>query len=209
MQQELTDIETKIQSFWQWFVEMEEDIREYFSEEEVVDKAALIEAIDNKILDFGLFAWEIGPGVGRPFYLTISPNGNQERLKISRLIIEAAPSLSDWEFNYARPAKTGGLQFSLFDDFMVQREVDASPWRYALRKRAEGRLEVILEAKNASHLDSDTLLMAGERVVANLLGEELMINQVYRVEVVEELEPGQREESAPIGTLGDLGFGQS
>ena len=209
MQQGLVNIESKIQSFWEWFIETEEAIQEYFSEEEMVDKAALIESIDERVLDFGLFSWEIGPGVGRPFYLTISPNGNRERLRISKMIMESAPNLPDWEFHYAKPPKAWDLSFILFDDFMVEREVDASPWRYALRKRAEGRLEVILEAKNASHLDSDTLLMAGERVVANLLGEELMINQVYRVEVVEELEPGQREESAPIGTLGDLGFGQS
>lgn len=201
MQQEMLNIEARIKSFWKWFVEMEDNIREYFSEEEMVDKAALIESINNRVLDFGLFAWEIGPGLSRPYYLTISPNGSKERLRISKLIIEAAPDLPDWEFNYARPAKSLDLKFTLYDDFMVEREVDASHWNYVLLKKQDERVEVVLEAPNAHHLDPDTQLMAGERVVNNLLGEEATINHVYRVRVVGELEEGQQADSAPIVAL--------
>ena len=201
MQQGLVNIESKIQSFWEWFIETEEAIQEYFSEEEMVDKAALIESIDERVLDFGLFSWEIGPGVGRPFYLTISPNGSRERLRISKMIMESAPNLPDWEFHYAKPPKAWDLSFILFDDFMVEREVDASPWRYAFRNKQEGRVEVILEAQNTSHLDPDTRLIAGERAIANLLGEEVKINHVYRVEVVEALDEQDRAGSAPITEL--------
>lgn len=201
MEQETLNLDARIQSFWQWFVKTEDSIREYFTEEEVVDKAALVESINNRVLDFGLFAWEIGPGVSRSFYLTISPNGDKQRLRISRRIIEAAPNLPDWEFHYARPPKEWDLQFTLYDDFMVEREVDASPWQYALLKRQDERFEVILEAPNVHHLDPDTRQMAGERVVNSLLGEEAVIGQVYRVRVTEELEPEQRETSAPITEL--------
>lgn len=201
MQQDLTNIEARIRSFWQWFVEMEDNIREYFAEEEMVDKAALIEAINNRVLDFGLFAWEIGPGASRAFYLTISPNGDRKRLKISKRIIEAAPGLPDWEFYYARPAKEGALQFTLYDDFMIEREVDASSWNYALIPQPDNRIEVVLEASNVHHLDPDSRLMAGERVVSNLLGEEATIEHVYRVRVVEELEEQHRAYSAPIREL--------
>ena len=201
MQQGLVNIESKIQSFWEWFIETEEAIQEYFSEEEMVDKAALIESIDERVLDFGLFSWEIGPGVGRPFYLTISPNGNRERLRISKMIMESAPNLPDWEFYYARPAKSQGLKFTLYDDFMVEREVDASSWKYALAQQPDNRIEIILEAANMHHLDPDTQLIAGERVVNNLLGEEATINHVYRVRVVQELEEEHQEYRAPIAAL--------
>lgn len=201
MQQSPLNIKSKIQSFWLWFAETEDNIREYFAEEEMVDKAALIEAINNRVLDFGLFAWEIGPGTSRTFYLTISPNGSKERLRISKQIIEAAPDLPDWEFHYARPPREEGLQFTLYDDFMVEREVDASPWQYVLLPQPEGRVEVLLEAPNTHHLDPDTRLLAGERVVGNLLGEEARIEFVYRVRVVEELEEGHQDDSAPILAL--------
>lgn len=208
MQQELVNIDARIKSFWQWFIGMEDNIREYFEEEEMVDKSALIESINNRVLDFGLFAWEIGPGASRSFYLTISPNGDKQRLRISRLIIEGAPDLPDWEFYYARPAVAGGLQFTLYDDFMVEREVDASPWKYVLLKKQDERLEVVLEAPNVHHLDPDTQLIAGERVVNSLLGEAAVIENIHRVRVVEALDPEQREDSAPVAELRLEGRGE-
>ncbi|MCB0550688.1 MAG: hypothetical protein KDD19_24165 [Phaeodactylibacter sp.] len=201
MQQDIVNIKARVQSFWEWFAEMEDNIREFFTEEEMVDKPALVEAINNRVLDFGLFSWEIGPGIGRPYYFTISPNGSKERLRISKLIIEAAPNLPDWEFYYARPAKSQGLKFTLYDDFMVEREVDASSWKYALAQQPDNRIEIILEAANMHHLDPDTQLIAGERVVNNLLGEEATINHVYRVRVVQELEEEHQEYRAPIAAL--------
>lgn len=204
--QDIHNLNTRIQAFWSWFAETEGAIREYFAEEDIVDKAALIEAIDNKVLDFGLFSWQIAPGFSRPFSLTISPNGNKERLKISKMIIQAAPSLPDWEFNYAKPAQDEALAFSLYDDFLVEQAIDASQWRYALVKKTDGRLVVILEAKNVRHLDADTALIAGEQVLTKLLGEELVITHVHRIEVVEELEEEHRAGSAPILGLKNFTF---
>ena len=201
MQQELVNIDARIQAFWQWFLEMEDNIREYFEEEEMVDKSALIESINNRVLDFGLFAWEIGPGINRAFYLSISPNGDRERLRISRQIMAAAPDLPDWEFYHAKPAKGWNPRFTLYDDFMVEREVDASLWKYALVKKKDARVEVILEAPNVHHLDPDTRREAGEKIVTGLLGEELVIEHVYQVRVVGELEEEQQSQSAPVEQL--------
>lgn len=203
--QHIENLSARILAFWTWFAETESAIREYFTDEELVDKAALIEAIDNRVLDFGLFSWTISQGAHRPFCLTISPNGNAERLRISKLIMQSAPPLPEWEFNYARPALEQALVFSLYDDFMVEQEVDASQWRYILEKRPDGKAVIILEAGNMRHLDPDTRAIAGEQVVNNLLGEEIVIEQVHRVEVVEELEQGRRAGSAPAEAMREWG----
>ncbi|MCB0570956.1 MAG: hypothetical protein KDC66_14370 [Phaeodactylibacter sp.] len=200
------NLNSRIESFWRWFAETEEAIRDYFADETFVDKAALVEAIDNRVLDFGLFSWTIGPGSGRPFNLTISPNGSRERLLVSKQIVAAAPPLPGWEFHYAKPPQEQGLVFSLYDDFMMECEVDASGWRFVVEKRPEGRAVVILETQDTGRLGPDTLFMAAQQAVTNLLGEEMVINHVQHVEVVEELEPAQKAISAPLEQLSSFAF---
>ena len=79
-------LEKKIDQFWSWFVQMEGPIRSFFTEEEPVNKDLIIESMNNRVLDFGMFTWEIGPGMNQPYYFLISPNGDKERLQISRQI---------------------------------------------------------------------------------------------------------------------------
>ena len=91
------DIQAKIEQFWNWFTENEHRFRK------VTDVREAVEAMDDQILEFGLFKWEIGPGINKPFYLTLSPNGNEERLELSKMIMDLSPDLRQWEFNYCKP----------------------------------------------------------------------------------------------------------
>ncbi len=194
---------TKIEDFWKWFVHAEAGIRAYFSEEEGpdVDKNFLIEQVNNKVLDFGLFAWEIGPGRDRDFHFIISPNGSAQLLELSKTIMRSAPELPQWEFHSARPARPERLQFSLYDDYMIERSVDATDWRCALLKKLDGTVQVLVEASTIRDLDSETQQTAAEMLVTNLLGEELKINRVHKIDVVNELEEVQKAVSFPVGEL--------
>ena len=201
MYTEQDGMNARIQAFWQWFAEKEASIQEYFEEEEMVSRSELIDDIDDKVLSFGLFSWEIAPGRYKPFYFSISPNGNKDRLGISKQIIEGAPRFADWEFYYAKPVNIEGLKFKIHDDFMVQHEVDASQWNYVLQINAEKKAEVLLEAGNIHHLDADTQRIAADIALINLLGEEVKINNIYRFDVVVELESILRKKSAPVSQL--------
>ncbi len=192
---------SKIDSFWDWFLEEEENIKDFFEEEEVIDKDALVDTINERVLDFGLFRWEIGPGQRRPFYLLISPNGNAERLRLSKRIMEDAPDLPDWEFYPARPSRSDALQFRLYDNFMTEQAIDASNWQYVLLDTPTEKVDILLEAPNIAGLDEETQWVAGEQGVTNLLGEEQKIARVRTVMVVAELEEEQQEQSTPVGEM--------
>ncbi|GJM35635.1 MAG: hypothetical protein DHS20C18_46360 [Saprospiraceae bacterium] len=197
--------EAKIETFWNWFMQTETSIRAYFSEEEdgIVDKKALIESINNNVLDFGLIAWEIGPGQNKPFHFTISPNGNKDLLRRNKALMRAAPELEDWEFNPAKPVRADRLQFSLYDNYMIEQSVDASGWQSVLLKKADQSIALLLEANTIATLDEDTQLTAGQMVVINLLGEEAKINHVSKIEVVVELEEIYQANSFPVAELSE------
>ncbi len=195
------DSNTKIKSFWKWFVENEIRIREVLDSDLQGEREALINDLDNLILDFGMFTWEIGHGSEKLFFLTVSPNGNRERLGISKSIMKSAPDLSDWEFYYAKPAKDWDLQFSLFDNNIVEQHVNARDWSFALIKQQDNKIKIIIEADNVTHLDFDTRLTAADLVVTSMLGEERKIMSVGDIEIVNKFEEWQRSYSLPMLSL--------
>ncbi|MEZ5041732.1 MAG: hypothetical protein R2828_17690 [Saprospiraceae bacterium] len=194
-------LNAKIESFWKWFVQTEDRILTFFSDEVDADKDALIETINNKILDFGLFSWEIGPDRGRRHYLTISPNGDKTRLEISKLIISKAPRLRNWSFYYAKPSKKWDFVFKIYDDFMMERTIEAFRWNYVLLEYADDTLEIQIEANNISFLDQDYKKTAADLVITNILGEEAKIKDINKITIVEELDDEYSAICAPIREL--------
>ena len=119
-------IDTKIEKLWKWFVANENQIIDSFQNESLVD--FIVGNLDNLILDFGMFAWEIGPGKAKSWFFTISPNGDKDLMVVSKKIMAAAPTLDDWEFNYCKPAKEWDRKFIIYDCNMNQQHIDASNW---------------------------------------------------------------------------------
>ena len=198
MTQALTD---KIEHFWKWFTQMEGPIRSFFTEEEPVNKELIVESMNNRVLDFGMFTWEIGPGQDRPYYFLISPNGDKERLALSRQIIHHAPELPGWEFYPARPLRAVELSFSMYDSMFRACEVDAHTWEFALEGDTKEGIEVIIKASDLNHLDEDTQFEAADRVVMGLLGEEVFIDQVEDLVLVSDFSPEEASRSYPIQQL--------
>ena len=191
----------KIEAFWQWFRQMETEIANYFGPESTANEQDLIEQINNRVLDFGLFAWEIGPHEDRGFYLTISPNGDQERLTLSQLLVSKAPPLRNWVFFPAKPPKKWDFLLTVYDDFMMERTVEVFRWNYVLLEYPDDSLEVILEANNMSFLDKEGRQAAGESVLNNIIGEEAKIQFVDKMRIVESLDDEYAAISAPLREL--------
>ncbi len=173
----------KIAQFWDWFASNEQMFRE------IADAEAAKDAMDNQVLEFGLFSWQIEEGGAKPFSLTISPNGDRKRLVISRQIMEAAPISQYWEFHYCKPPGNWDYTFEMYDRFMLRQKYNASDWEYVLFNNPGNNIEVVIRADNLHGLGLDERLDAGELALTNILGEELVIDYLCALEVVNEFGP--------------------
>src|SRR5690606_8077079 len=124
-------------------------------------RKSLARNMDNFVLHFGMFTWEMGPVDGR-YYLTISPNGNEELLEVSEELIASAPELKRWNFYAAKPKKEWDLKFKVFDDFMTPHEVDASDWQYVWEHGPSRKITITVMANSIHHLDDETKLSAAD-----------------------------------------------
>ena len=191
--------EIKIENLWRWFIANEQQIIDAMLNESGSEN--IIENIDNLILDFGMFSWEIGQGKVKPWFFTISPNGDRERFKISQEIIDYAPNLDNWEFNYCKPAIDWDRTFFIYDSNMDEHHIDASNWEYVALQDEYGRIELILEAANISHLDRDTTTTAAELFLTNEIGEESRIQKILSVDIVGQLESQYNSRKTGIQVL--------
>jgi len=180
----LSDI--KIENLWSWFVANESQIIDSFQNPSLANY--IVENLDDLILDFGMFTWEIGPGRVKPWFLTISPNGDRELIRVSQKIIEHAPNLSNWEFNYSKPAKDWNRKFIIYDSNMNEQNIDASNWTYVVLRNEDGMINLILEATNIAHLDHDTASTAANILVTSEIGEETKIQKIASVAIMDKLQ---------------------
>ncbi len=178
----------KVELFWDWFEGYEARIRDVVEDHTPYEREAVVRDLDDQILEFGMFTWEIGLGSARHYYLIISPNGDQQLLTRSRLIIQSAPDLPFWEFHFARPVKEWDLKFSLFDDMMNEHHVNASEWKFVLYQDRNNGIDVLIQAGNMVPLDTETKWTAGNMVVTSLIGEECRINNVNKIEIIDRFE---------------------
>jgi hypothetical protein len=168
----------KINDFWSWFVEHEEKFRI------IRDPHAAREMLDNQILQFGVFAWEIGEGRDKPHTFTISPNGNSKMLRRSQAIIGEAPEMKHWEFFAARPARDWDFILEMYDSFMVKQQVDSAEWEYLFRLTPEFKVRILLYAENIDFFDDDDKRSAADFVINSIIGEADKIDYVDSIEFI-------------------------
>ena len=192
------ETKAKIEEFWEWFVQDESKIRAFFEEEGEADKKMLIETINNKVLDFGMFAWDVAPGRDRQYAFTISPNGNKQRLALSQSIVYLAPKLTHWEFNPAKPAKDWDFQLNIMDDYLTDHTIDTSSWSFSLKKQSARVIDVTFAADNIRRFDRESKLQAAETAITNLLGEKNKIVNIGAIKFEDELQDLPKEESFSI-----------
>lgn len=178
----------KVEEFWEWFVKEQAWILTLLEEDGHPDRERLVQALNNWVLSFGRFKWEIGEGEAKRYHLTLSPNGDEELLERSRYIMGFAPELAEWEFHHAYPAKDFEFEFSLYDENFEKHLIDADDWHVGLLRYPDLKVKIFLEADNILHLDLQTQEAAANYVLMNLVGEETMIAHVEELEIVAELD---------------------
>lgn len=191
----------KIEAFWDWFANNVDHIKEVLANDFHEGRKSLVKTMDNQVLQFGMFTWEMGPTDEQVYFLTISPNGNEELLEISKQIMEFSPSFPDWNFYYAKPAKEWDLKFSVFDDFMEEHRVDASSWNYLIEGSSSKNIKILIEAGNLAHLDQETKMTAVDLVVTSLIGEAFKIYNVKSLLVVDVFDHQQTSIGKNINNL--------
>jgi len=165
-------MELKVKQFWDWFIDNEYQFRE------VTDTKTVVELLNNQVLEFGVFAWELGVGVEKPHSFTISPNGDKKRLFLSRQIFKQAPALQHWEFNYCRPVR--------------------KDWDLTFEVEDNQKIAILLKATNIVTIDFDDLPSIADLVVNNMLGEERRINDVHSIRFIDDFLPEDEKWIFPL-----------
>ncbi len=188
------DALAKIEAFWQWF----EHHEPLFSA--VEDPEKVVELLNDQVLSFGLFAWELSQGIDAPHAFTISPNGDRERLALSTAIVAAAPTLPGWEFYAAKPAVTDPYQWEVYNSFMQLQTIDASDWIYVAMKGLEG-FRLIICTGMLHGFEVEDLAAIGTQLINRILGEATCIMHFSAIEVVMSFEMEHESISSPITDL--------
>ena len=181
-------LKNKIDYFWEWFVKHERQFRE------ISDPVATRELLDNQVLQFGIFSWEIGEGRSKPHSFTISPNGDPKMLRRSEAIVGEAPELPEWEFFAAKPAENWDYIFKMFDSTMLQQTINASEWKYLIEIEEEQKLKILFYTENIDFLDADDKLSAADFVLNQTIGEMDKIYYIDGVSFIDFLEKDQEED---------------
>ena len=184
----------KIESFWEWFQKMEPQYRKFFTDEPV-NTELLVEAMNNRVLDFGQFKWEMREGKQGVLQFIISPNGDYDLFEISKQIIRHQPSHLNWEFLPALPPQKTDYKFKMYDQAMHLIDVDGSNWQCVLEKE-DDLVIAIFEISNLINLEFDSQIEAAEILLKKIIGEEKFIEHIGGLEVVDEFD--ETEDSFPI-----------
>lgn len=162
----------------------------------------LIDVLDKKILSLGDFSWEIRRGEEKENMLIISPGGNLALLAVTKNIIELAPDMTFWEFQYFKPAKDWKFRFSI-DNGDVKRMLDASDWEYVLLKFPDGTYDIILKAESLNSLPKGYQEDAVEIVLESSIGEKLRLELIKDIEIANEIPNEYRGKQTSIKFLKD------
>ena len=166
---------TEIREFWEWF-----KINTSRLQSDIIDEENIKE-IDKRISTFGL-RWEVGHGITKSNSLTISPNGDSEKLDLVKQFIDNAPTLDTWEFfNFKRPKPYHWDRLEL-PKYNIN--ISASDWTYTLLRYEDGKKEVLIKGGSLAEIESDYKVGVAEMVLINLVGEERMMTEIDYVDVL-------------------------
>ena len=187
--------------FWQWFVKNEKTIKECIENDRSEHRQYVVDQMNEHILSLGVLTWDIGLNDDENWFLTLSPNGNQDMLNVSQKIMAVAPEHMDWLFYASKPAKNWNRQFTVYDNALDETSIDASEWHYVIFEDDDGTLELVIEAKNISQLDFETAETAVEQFVIQEVGEVTWITRISSLEFVHTLEIEFETTKSPVSDL--------
>lgn len=190
-----------ILGFWQWFVKNENIIKECIENEGSTQKDYVVEQMNEQILSLGMLTWDIGLNDENSWFLMLSPNGKPEMFEVSQKIMDSAPDDMGWLFYSSKPAKVWDRKFTVYDDYMDEKFIDATSWSYVVFEEEDGTLELMIEAKNLPHLDVNVIETAAEQFVIQEIGESTRILLISSIVIIHTLENEYENAKAPITEL--------
>ena len=178
---------SSIISFWIWF----ESVSRALSQN--VDDPDILSELDQKVNALGPFDWEIGPVEKSLLYLAISPNLNDELLRVTAEIVGYAPLCEGWLFLNAKPRKEYVPIFKLINENQKKILIDISSWSYVLFHFEDRTFDIDIKI-NSIDGSWETQKLAIDIALTNLLGEEKFITCIKNINIVNEF--GENENKA-------------
>ena len=164
--------------FWEWFSRIVGALGQDFS------NRALLDELDARVASLGPVSWEIGPGLERPNLLVITPDGDPEYLRLSKDIVDLAPSILDWEVHPAKPPKQlEHLNFSFTIAGRVEK-INADNWGYLLSQYPDYYFDIVVVAPSLRSIPQKFHGVAVKTVLDSILGEALRLEHIYDIDVV-------------------------
>jgi hypothetical protein len=183
-----------IDDFWRWFSDNAHSIAAL--------KGNAVDELDSRVAALGEFAWEIGPAPCGTTSLSISPDGDSERLNETRRIVARAPRVEGWLFFPARQARESAETCVVCDESGVERTVDASTWEFVIYRHSDGYVELLVRpGASTAALSAELVDAATTLVVDAILGEEQRLTTFDVVETVSEWTDRERRLATPITAL--------
>lgn len=163
-----------INSFWSWF---KTNMYNLQSQKYPNNR---FEELDNKITNFEL-RWEVGPGKEKANSLTISPNGDLEKIELVKEFVRLSPSLDSWEFYCFKQPKQNWYKLEL-PSYDIN--ITAKDWTYTILKYKDGKKEILIKGDSLNEIDPDYKVDIAEMVLINLIGEERMMTELDFIDVL-------------------------
>lgn len=193
--------EENILDFWRWFVKNELRIKDCISKQDLIEQEKIVKSLNEYILAFGAFSWDVGQDDNDDWFLTISPNLDQELLKISQVIIALAPSHLEWRFHSAKPSKKWDYQLEVYDELMDVFKVDSSKWNFVALEEEDGSIELNFELFELSNRHEEAIENAITAFIINELGEEFLTTQISNIELFNQFDDELNTMKAPVTSM--------
>lgn len=187
---------SKTVKFWNWFTESQSLL--------VPGKITpeFINILNERILELGDFNWEIREGKHKNYMLIISPGGDLDLLQDTYTIINLAPELDNWEFIHYKPAKKWDFKLTMKPNSKInKKEVDVKKWEYILLDFSDGTYDIIIKADNLKLFNDNEKLTIADIVLESILGEELSLRLIKKVEFLEEFDKSDENKKNSIQVL--------
>ena len=175
-------LSNKAREFWGWFQSVEERISGMLGDDP--DRELSRELYYRVSLLHKGLGWEIGPGKQKENQFVVSPNRDQQRLEITRKIVQEAPTLPSWEFFHAKPRKSWNYEIELLEKNRTI-SISAQNWEYRLIGFSNNSffdIEFFTDYFD-QNIDDMTYQKFGVLIVESEIGEELLIERLDRINV--------------------------
>ena len=192
-------VESRIERWWQAFIDQQPAILDSFNEESEFDMPAFMRA-NLELVDQRL-GWEFGPAIDNDGdRLVITPEHRHNLRPLVDAIIARAPEVEGWEFYHARPPEEPNHALAA-----VEAETDIELGQCRVSAAGDEMNRVTLKFHMPDTNDRELAARQAAIAAETLMGEEAFARWVGRIEVVDQ---DARESWVPLDQLKQIVFSE-